>query len=83
MIPTNGPNGTERGRHAHLLGSGADLRGHQLLEVADRVVGLALYAHLLAESVVAVFFFVSLMLCGGGGGERGLPDNFNHIGWGG
>jgi hypothetical protein len=56
MIPTNGPNGTERGRHVHLLGSGADLRGHQLLEVADRVVGLALYAHLLAESVVAVFF---------------------------
>jgi hypothetical protein len=69
MIPTNGPNGTERGRRAHLLGSGADLRGHQLLEVADRVVGLALYAHLLAESVVAVFF-LSACCCVAGEVER-------------
>jgi hypothetical protein len=47
------PAETERGETC-LLRSSADLGSYQLLEVADRVVRLALDAHLLAESVVAV-----------------------------
>lgn len=36
-----------------LLGTGSDLGCDKLLEVADSVVGLALYAYCLAETVVA------------------------------
>lgn len=66
----------------NLLRRRADLRGHELLEVPDRVVGFAFDADFLAESVVA----------GGGGklvkGDRrvggggGVPDDFDHGVWG-
>ena len=45
-----------------LLRRRPDLRGGKLLEVADRVVRLALYADLLAQAVVAV-------VCAGRGGR--------------
>ena len=38
---------------ADLLGARARLRGNELLEVADRVVHVALDAHLLAQTIVA------------------------------
>jgi len=37
----------------NLFGRGTDLSGYKLLEVADCVIGFALYAHFLAETVVA------------------------------
>jgi hypothetical protein len=46
-----------------LLRSSADLGSHQLLKVADRVVRLALHAHLLAEPVVAVDAICQLYSC--------------------
>lgn len=58
----------------------SDLRSDKLLEVADRVVGVALHADLLAEAVVAMKAQVSQALWPGesGNGMGTVPDYFDH-----